>query len=52
MGKQARGTERTITRYKIGMVCSMHGMMKNVRNTSARKRKAKYPYENVWWKIK
>jgi hypothetical protein len=34
------------------MVFSMHGMMRNVCNTSARQRKAKYPYENVWWKIK
>jgi hypothetical protein len=47
MGKRARGIERSITRYEIGMVFSMHGMMRNVCNTSARQRKAKYPYENV-----
>jgi hypothetical protein len=50
-GKRARGIERTITRYEIGMVCSMQGMMRNVRNTSANKRKTRYPYENVGRKI-
>jgi len=47
MGKRACGIENTITRYEIGVVCSMHGMMGNICNTSARQRKASYPYENV-----
>ena len=42
MGKRKRGIERTIARYEIGMLCSMHGMMRNICNTSARQCKARY----------